>query len=175
MNTNTFPGNDELPWPKSGGDWYFPQRKTQPETERDNCHQMQMKYKIQNRKYKIQNTKYKIQNTKYNTLAAGWCCCKWFYDDHSDRDITFMMTRIALVIIMIKVIIIVSHTFQDNPSWWIQIIVQFNEIFFWDRTNLKLIESHSSSTKSIIESKLDFVSVHTFQMNKKFQRHVFNC
>ena len=64
MNTNTFPGNDELPWPKSGSDWYFPQRNTRPETERDNCHQMQIKYKIQKTKNKIQNTKYRLQNTK---------------------------------------------------------------------------------------------------------------
>ena len=67
-----------------------------------------------------------------------------------------------------------THKFEDNPgSFWIQIIAKFNEIFFRERTNLKLIESHPSSTKSIIESELGLVSVHTFQM-KKVSREMFS-
>ena len=48
--------------------------------------------------------------------------------------------------------------------------------FLRDWTNLKLIESHSSSTKSIIDSKLDSVLYILFQINNNFpqQNHTFS-
>ena len=103
--------------------------------------------------------------------AGLWCWNKWFVHNflllleiHDDLDFcddswsTLSSSFWTSFVFLTKL----NYKFQENHSCWIEIIAQFNEIFFRERTNLKLIESHPNSTKSIIESKLGFVSVHTF-------------